>query len=429
MIETLYPGTFSGRLSDGLRVLVEEVPTSRAVSVGIWVKAGSRDDPESYSGLAHLLEHLLFKGTAARDAERITREVEAVGGYLNGATGRESTFYYAETPNEGFSVAMEVLADLVQHPVLRTEDLKKEKDIVLDEIRGHNDDPEQCAYDLFHEGLWEGRHPLSRTVLGSQEAVAALTRGTLVEHHVRFYRPANMVLVVCGAIDVQQAFRTAERLFEEVPEPHVHLQRSPPALCRRRLHHQRATQQAHIYIGLPGLCASDADLYALEVLNALFGSGAGSRLFRTIRERQGLAYAVSSSLVVYSDGGIWAVYAGAAPAQALRVTDLILDELERLRRDGVGAEELAVAKAKLRGHLILGMETNTNRMGRLGGAVMAGREILPPEALIERVEAVSEEDISRVVARFARADLGHLALVGPRVAGVERLIAAEAISG
>ena len=428
MIEALYPGTFSGWGSNGLRVLVEEVPTSRAVSVGVWVRVGSRDDPELHSGLTHLLEHLLFKGTATRDAERLTREVEAVGGYLNGATGRESTFYYVETPSDGFSVAMEVLADLVQHPALRPDDLKKEKDVVLDEIRGHNDDPEQCAYDLFHAGLWEGHHPLSWTVLGTQKAVETLVRETLIAHHARFYRPTNMVLVACGAIEAQQVFRMAEHLFEDVSDPHVHLQRSPPTLCRRRLYHQRATQQAHIYIGLPGLCASDADLYALEVLNALLGGGAGSRLFRTIRERRGLAYAVSSSLVVYSDAGIWIIYAGAAPAPALQVTDLILDELESLRRDGVGEEELTVAKAKLRGQLILGMETNTNRMGRLGGVVMAGREILSPEALVDRVEAISEDDIVRVIARFARADLGHLALVGPRVAGVERLMAAEPIS-
>jgi len=424
VIEALYPGTFSGRLKNGLRVLVEEVPTSRAVSVGVWVRAGSRDDPEPHSGLFHLLEHLLFKGTVTRDAECITREVDAVGGYLNGATGRESTFYYAEVPSDGFHLVMEILADLVQHPALRPEDLKKERDVVLEEIRGHNDDPEQYAYDLFHVGLWNASHPLSRTVLGNQEAIETLTRETLVDHHDRFYRPANMVLVVCGAIEAQEVFRTAEGFFECSSDFPISLRRSPPSLCRRRVLHQRDTQQTHVYFGLPGLHASDAGLYALEVVNAVFGGGAGSRLFQVVRERKGLAYAVSSSLVPYSDAGIWVVYAGSAPAQAFQVVDIILDELERLQRGGISAKELAVAKAKLRGQLILGMETNTNRMGRLGGAVMTGREILPPEGLIDQVEAVSEEDVSRVITKYARADLGHLALVGPRVNGLERVVVA-----
>jgi predicted Zn-dependent peptidase len=426
VIEALYPGTFYGRLENGLRILVEEVASSRAVSVGIWVRAGSRDDPKAHPGLFHLLEHLLFKGTRTRDAERMSREIDAAGGYLNGATGRESTLYYAEAPRDKFSVVIEILADLVQHPAFHSQNLKKERDVVLEEIRGHTDDPEQYAYDLFHAELWEASHPLSRPVLGNRAAIETVTRDALVDSHGRFYQPSNMVFVVCGAIEARDVFRAAAEIFETPSVSSVSAKRTAPSLWKGRVLHERDTQQMHIYLGLPSFHASDADRYTLEVVNAVFGDGTGSRLFHAVRERRGLAYAVSSSLVSYSDAGVWVIYAGSAPAQAFQVINVILNELEHLREEGISPTELAVAKAKLRGQLILGLEANANRMGRLGTAVMTGREILSPEALVDRVEAVSVEDASRVIGRFARADLGHLSLVGPRVDGLERIMVTKA---
>ena len=421
MIEALYERVFSTTLNSGLQVLVEEVPTSRSVSVGIWVKVGSRDDPDSLFGLTHFLEHLLFKGTFTRDARRIAQEIDGVGGHLNAATGKESTFYYAEVPVDGLPLALEILADLVQHPALDPEELERERGVILEEIKSHKDDPEQHAYDLFNAGLWEGSHPLSRSVLGDRSTIKEVTREEVAGYHRRFYQPGNMVLVVCGAIDVKRAITLVEQLFDPFSVSSGVSRRSPPSMRSGRALHERETEQSHLYLGLPGTNASDDDRFALEVANTVLGDGMSSRLFRIIREERGLAYAITSSLTLYSDAGSWVVYAGVAPENVAEVVKITLTELNRLRGEGISPDELSLAKAKLQGHLILNLETNANRMARLGSAAVIGREILSPDELIGRVGAVSLEDIARVLARFARPDALNLAVVGPRTADVEKL--------
>jgi predicted Zn-dependent peptidase len=423
VIETVYPGTFSTTLENGLRILVEEIPTSRSVSVGIWVKVGSRDDPGSYPGLSHLLEHLLFKGSVTRDAVRIAQEIDSVGGHLNGATGPETTFYYVEVPTDGFSLAFDILVDLVRHPALKPKELRKEKEVVLEEIRGHNDDPEQCAYDLFNASLWGTSHPLARPVLGEQKAIRGLSRQALLSHHQRFYQPTNMVVVACGAVEAESVLQmTANQRFDHLFPSSLPFERHPPCLQKGRSLHPRDTQQVHFYFGLPGPRASDEDRFALEVVNAVLGGGPGSRLFNSIREARGLVYTVSSSVIFYSDAGVWVIYAGMAPERVGEVAKITLKELIRLQREGIPSKELSTAKAKLRGQLILALETNSNRMGRLGNTVMLGREVLPLEAVIARLEAVSVDDVARVISQFVQLNEGHLAIVGPGVKGAERVL-------
>ncbi len=421
MIEALYEGVFSTTLENGLEVLVEEVPTSRSVSVGIWVKVGSRDDPDPLFGLTHFLEHLLFKGTFTRDATRIAQEIDGVGGHLNAATGKESTFYYAEVPVDGLPLALEILTDLVQHPALDPKELERERGVILEEISSHKDDPEQYAYDLFNAGLWKGSHPLSRSVLGDRSTIKEVTREEVAEYHRRFYQPGNMVLVICGAIAAKQVIAMVEQLFDPFSMSSGFSRRSSPSMRSGRTLHERETEQSHLYLGLPGTNASDDDRFALEGANTVLGDGMSSRLFRIIREERGLAYAITSSVTLYSDAGSWVVYAGVAPESVAEVAQITLTELNRLRDEGISSDELSLAKAKLQGHLVLNLETNANRMARLGSAAVTGREILSPDELIGRVGAVSSEDIARVLARFARPDALNLAVIGPRTADIEKL--------
>ena len=252
MIEPLYKGAFSARLASGLQVLGEEVSSSRCVSVGIWVKVGSRDDSPSHTGLAHFLEHLVFKGTHTRNAARIAREIDAIGGHLNGATGKESTFYYAEVPAEGLGVALDVLADLVQHPALDAQELERERGVVLEEIRGRDDDPEQVAFDLFTAGLWQEAHPLTRSVLGDRRTIGKVAREEIAEHHRRFYRPDNMVLVACGAVDAASLIEQLGRLFGDVLPSDPTPARVAPQMKSGQTVHKRDTGQSHLYVGLPG---------------------------------------------------------------------------------------------------------------------------------------------------------------------------------
>ncbi len=413
MIESPYPGAHAALLEDGLRVLVEEVPSSRSASAGVWVRVGSRDDPDSRPGLTHFLEHLLFKGTSTLDAAAISRAIDAIGGHLDGATGREATFYYAEVPADGLSRVLEILADLVQDPRFAPDAFERERGVVLEEIRGHDDDPEQTAYDFFSAGLWQG-HPLSRPVLGTPSTIKTVPREEIVAHYRRFYRHDNMIVVVSGAVAAEDVVGLVQRLFPPVPltkdGPTV---RARPCLQGGRREHHQDTGQTHLYVGLPGADLGDEDRFALGVVNSALGGGMSARLFRLIREERGLAYAVYSAALHYSDVGVWLVYAGVAPENTAEVLDLILNELASLRREGIRTEELRLAKAKLRGNLILDLEANSDRMFRLGGQAVAGQAIRSPEELIARLEAVRMIDVDRVIERFASVSEPNVTVVGP----------------
>jgi predicted Zn-dependent peptidase len=412
--ERLYDGASRITLENGLRILAEEVTTSRSVSLGIWVRAGSRDDPDRRPGLTHFLEHLLFKGTTSRDAIAISRAIDGVGGHLNGATGKEITFFYADVPADGVLVALDVLADLVQHPAFGREELERERGVVLEELRGHDDDPEQYAHDLFAAGLWEDGHPLSRPVLGERRTIEETTADELAAHHRRLYQPRNLVLVACGAVRAGPVVEAAARLFDTGSDSFTLSPRNPPRMRSGRSVHDRDTGQTHLYLGLPGIRACDPGRLALEVLDAVLGEGPGSRLFRLIREERGLAYTVSSFSTYHSDAGCFTIYAGVAPENLEETRDVILAELAHLRDEGASCEELALAKAKLRGTLILSLESNSDRMGRLGSAAIIEREILSPEDLIARVEAIGQEDVARAIERSIRLDSLNLAAIGPR---------------
>lgn len=415
VVEPVYEGAFQATLGNGLRILVNEVPQSRSISVGVWVRVGSRDDPETCPGLAHFVEHLAFKGTATRDAAMISEQIDAVGGHLNAATGKEATFYYAEVPADGLQPAIDVLADLACNPRFADEHIELERNVVLEEIRGHEDDPEEIAYDLFASGVWADNHPLARSVLGSRDAIARVDRGAIVAHHTSSHRPERMVLVACGAISAPHLVGLAEARFPDQPliaaSP---LGRTPPTFVARRANHARPNAQAHVFLGMSAPSAHSDDRFPLEVANSVLGDGTSSRLFRVVREEQGLAYVIASSVNYYSDAGLWLVYAGVAPEMVERVLELVDTELRRLLREAPPLEEIKLAKRKLRGHLILGLETNGNRAARLATAAIQDRAILSPDEMLARLDAVGPSDIRRVLDRYLTPEAMNLTIIGPQ---------------
>ena len=413
--EHLFDRVYDARLENGLRILIEEDPQSRSVSIGAWITSGSRDDPLERPGLAHLIEHLAFKGTAERDGAELSQAIDSVGGHLNAATGRESTVYYADVPAEGLSTAADVLSDLVCRPVFAADKVELEQTVVLDEIRGHNDDPEAVAFDRFVASVWEDGHGLARPVLGTAEAVRTVSREAIVEHHRRSYRSADMLVVACGALSAETWIpRLAEMFSSQEADEAQTKDRVVPGFRSGRNRFGSHGGQSHVYLGLPGLAADDPDRYALEVLNVILGDGTSSRLFRGIREDRGLAYSVGSTAVRYTDTGLWMIYAGTAPAHEDEVRSLLEAEIERLHKDGAVAEdEFALAKARLRGLFILGLESNANRAMRLGTAAISGRPILSPDEILRRFDAVSLDDIARAIQRFASPDRLHVTVVGP----------------
>ena len=412
-ISHLDRGLSEATLDNGMRVLVEEVPHSRSVSAGLWVRVGSRDDPADRSGISHFIEHMLFKGTPTRSAKEISRQIDALGGQINGATGKESTFYYAEAPASGLREVLEIISDIAQHPEFSSVELERERGVVLEEIRGRDDDPEQQAYDLFTAGLWQNGHPLTRPVLGERETIEGLSRDDLTSFHARFYTPDNMILVLCGAADTENVIDMASQLFNGSHKERSGSSRRSPILKGDRSTHTRDTGQTHIYIGLPAPDAKNNDRFAAEVVNTILGGGMSSRLFVHVREEQGLAYAVSSSVMSYSDAGVWLTYAGIAPQNVDRTLEILLEEIDTLHRDGVQQDELDLARAKLRGNFILDLESNINRMARLGGAAAADSEILSPDELIKRIDDVTIDDARRIIDTYVDLNRMNITVVGP----------------
>jgi len=410
---TLYPGAYEVGLDNGLRIFVEEVPQSRSVSAGVWIRAGSRDDPPQFPGIAHFVEHLAFKGSATRDARAISHQIDAVGGHLNAATSKESTFYYADVPADGVETALDLLADLTTHPRFAPADIELERNVVLEEIRGHEDDPEQTAYDLFSQGLWADDHPVARSVVGTRDAIASVSRDDVLAFHRTAYPSANMVLAVCGRVDVDRIVRLVERYFTSRSDDGTTPPRTPPVFQPVTVHYPRPTGMTHVYVGSPGPTAAHDDRIPLEVANSIVGDGTSSRLFHSVRESRGLAYVITSYVHSFSDGGVWLTYAGIAPRNRETVLELIQSEFETLLTSPIPQEELDLAKSKLRGHLILGMETNSHRASRLANAALQSRPILSPDELLARLDAVTCDSVHEVLANYLRLDRLHIATVGP----------------
>ncbi len=413
-VRELYANAYEATLNNGLRVLVEEVPQSRSVSSGIWIRAGSRDDPEHQSGLAHFIEHVAFKGSPTRDARAMSHEIDAVGGHLNAATAKETTFYYVDVPADGLATALDILADLSLNPKFDPDDMNLERNVILEEIRGHEDDPEQMAYDLFSQGLWADRHPFSRSVVGTRPVIESVQPADIRAFHRELYQPDNMILAVCGAADAKGVIRLAEEFFGTKAADEQHIpQRTPPVFQTGTTHHERPTGMTHIYVGTDGPNAAHDDRIPLEVVNSILGDGTSSRLFHAIRETRGLAYAVTSYINSFSDGGMWLTYAGVTPKNSETVIELIRAEFDELLSKPIPSEELDLAKAKLRGHLILSLESNGHGASRLANAVLQQRDILPPDELLARLDAVTCDSAHEVLSKYLQPDRLNITTVGP----------------
>jgi predicted Zn-dependent peptidase len=414
-VREIYPNAYEAVLDNGLRILVEEVPQSRAVSAGVWIRAGSRDDPEDRAGLAHFIEHLAFKGSLTRDAQAMSYEIDAVGGHLNAATAKESTCYYADVPAEGLPTALDLLADLTLNPRLTPDDVDLERNVILEEIRGSEDDPEQIAYDLFSEDLWADRHPFGRSIIGTRTAIERVQPDDVRAFHDASYQPGNMILAVCGAADARRVADLAARYFTARPSRNGSAPlRTAPVYQPGITHHERPTGASHIYLGTDAPVSAHEDRFPLEVVNSILGDGTSSRLFLSIRETRGLAYTVTSYVNSFSDGGVWMTYAGVAPTNVDTVIELIRTEFQRLLSEPIPEAEFRLAKAKLRGHVILGLETNAHRASRLANSVLQERQILSPDELLVRLDTVTQTDAHEVLSKYLRFDRLHIATVGPR---------------
>ncbi len=383
-------------LDNGLRVITEKIPSVRSVSIGIWVDVGSRDEQAGEEGFSHFIEHMVFKGTRRRSAEAISREIDALGGELNAFTSREGTTFYAKVLDEHVGQGIDLLADIFHHSRFDAKEVTKEKQVVLEEIRMVEDDPEDYLHDLHTKNAFR-THPLGRPILGEVATIQSLRRSQVLAFRNRHYRPAQVVVSVAGNFSFGPVLKQLASAFGgpwgQVPASG---QRIPPTLARGVHVKPRPLEQAHVCFGMKGLSHGDKDRYGAYVLNAILGGGVSSRLFQEVREKRGLAYSIYSSVMCFADSGLLTVYAGVRPDAAPRMMRLVLGELRRLQSTPVGRAELARAKSQLKGNLMLGLESTSSRMSKLAkDEIHFGRHI-PLREIMADIDAVSENQLSRL---------------------------------
>lgn len=401
-------------LENGIRLVSERIPTLKSVTIGIWVNTGSRDESPTQAGYAHFIEHMFFKGTTTRSATEISREIDALGGEMNAFTTRETTTYYVKVLDQHLPKALDLLGDLFLRSRLGKKEIEKEKQVVLEEIRMVQDDPEDLVQEL-HTKLAMGRHPLSRPILGRESTIVRIRRQDLIEYIDTHYRPEEIVLAVAGNFNQQQLEKTMARTFGKYCPSSGVLPRKrwPPEICGGAIVKHKSLEQVHLCLGLKGVAAGHKDRYAVYALNSVLGGGVSSRLFQEIREKRGLSYSIYSFLSGYSDGGTITVYAGTQAREVERVLELVSREIRRLSRDGIDRHELKRTKEQMKGGLMLSLESSHSRMNKLAKDELISRAHTTLEDMIFEISAVTPQQISQVTQDLFASERIALTGLGP----------------
>lgn len=400
-------------LPNGLRVITERMPQVRSVSVGIWVSSGSREERAEEAGISHFIEHMVFKGTRHRTAEQIARAVDSIGGGLDAFTSKEMVSYNAKVLDEHLPQAFDIVADLVRNPLFDEDDIKKEKGVILEELKMETDNPEYLVHEIFSSHFWKG-HALGRPILGTRQTIRAFDREQVARYYQRHYTPKNVLITAAGNLKHKHLARLAEDYFGDLraqkgsqpaptPKPHA------PLVFRDK----HSLEQVHVYLGVPSIPMAHRDRFAWYILNAILGGGMSSRLFQNIREKQGLAYTVFSDLTMYRDVGCMLVYAGTSPRSAGRVVESIVHEMKELAAHQVTPEELRRAKDHLKGSYVLGLESTSSRMGNLARQEVYFKRFFSLTELLDQVEEVTAEEVRSLAQRFFHPKQMAVTMLGP----------------
>jgi len=400
-------------LDNGLTVVTEPFSHVRSVAIGVWSRAGSRDEQVGREGAAHFLEHMFFKGTKNRTAFDIANELERLGGYLNAFTSKDHTCYFTRILDDHLESAVDVLGDMLQHSLLDPQEVDREKKVVQEEIKTAIDTPDDWIHDLFLMDLF-GEHPVAHPVLGSQESVDALTDDDLRRFIDRRYRPDNMLVAAAGSLEHEHVVELVEKTFTKLsPDPVEPRVEATPDSPPGTFPHPRDISQVHVIMGARGHHYLHPDRYALVVLMNLLAGGMSSRLFQSLRERRGLVYTVSSLTEFYEDTGITAFYLACAPQNAALATDLIREELIGIAEGRtVDESELEGSKEQLKGHLMLALESTYSRMARLAKGLLFEGRVMTLEETLAHIEAVTIEDLVRTTSSLLSPDILTTTMLG-----------------
>jgi len=371
---------------NGLRIVLEEVPHVRSVTIGVWVLTGSRDETEQNNGISHFIEHMLFKGTESRTAQQIAEAFESIGGQVNAFTSKEYTCFYARVLDSYKEYAISILADMLFHSTFLEEELEKEKKVVLEEIKMYEDAPDDHVHDLLADASFH-KHALGRTILGTEEQIQSFSKQMIVDYMDKKYTPNHIVISIAGNVN-EDFFSIVEKHFDQFSNEKRTKERIKPDFTGRSIVQNREVEQAHLCFGYEGLSIKDKDLVTMSVINNVLGGGMSSRLFQEVREKRGLAYAVFSYHSAYLDSGLLTLYAGTNKDELTLLQTTIENIIEELVANGLTDKELKNSKEQLKGNIMLGLESTSSRMSRNGRN----------ELLLQRHRSLDEiiEDIDKV---------------------------------
>lgn len=409
-------------LANGVRVVTDPMPGLKTASVGVWVGAGARNETPEINGIAHMLEHMAFKGTARRNARAIAEEIEAVGGHLNAYTSRENTAYFARVMAEDTDLALDIIADILQHSLFEPVELERERTVIVQEIAQTNDTPDDVIFDHLQAVAFPDQ-PLGRSILGTAERVTAMRREQLWEFMAAHYRPSAMVVGAAGAVEHDHIVGLAEKWFaglKSAPEAAP----DPARYGGGEYRSDRDLDQAHLAIGFPGVAHDDPDFYAMQVYSTLLGGGMSSRLFQEVRENRGLAYSVYSFTSSYRDSGLFAVYAGASEGNMEALVPVIGEEMAKTAVK-VGEDEVARARAQLKVGLMMSLESSSSRVEQLGRQMLIFGRPIGADEMIAAVDKVDAAAVTRAAKRVLGGGAPVVAALGPigRLENYDRIAA------
>jgi predicted Zn-dependent peptidase len=395
---------------NGVRIVLEQIPTVRSVAIGVWIGTGSRNETEQNNGISHFLEHMFFKGTKTRTAREIAEAFDSIGGQVNAFTSKEYTCYYAKVLDEHAPFALEMLADMFFHSTFVEEELQKERNVVLEEIKMYEDTPDDIVHDLLGKACY-ANHPLGYPILGTEETLRTFTSESLRGYMADYYTPDRVVISVAGNVD-ESFIHQVESYFGSFTAKRKASETKAPSFQPQKLARKKDTEQAHLCIGFNGLPVGHPDIYTLIILNNILGGSMSSRLFQEVREQRGLAYSVFSYHSSYQDSGLLAIYAGTGNHQLDLLFATIQETIEQLKEDGITEKELKNSKEQMKGSLMLGLESTNSRMSRNGkNELLLGRHRSLDE-MIEEINSVTVEKVNEL-ARTIFNENYALALISP----------------
>ncbi len=399
-------------MPNGLTLITEEMKHIRSISIGIWIKTGSRDEDRQWNGISHFVEHMVFKGTQHRSAEEIARQVDSIGGNIDAFTAKECVSFSMKVLDEHLPIALDVLSDLVLNPVFDDQDITRERGVILEEIKMDEDNPDYLVHEIFTQNFWKD-HPLGRPILGTRDTVKRFERTPVVDFYGQRFIPGNVIITAAGNLNHQRFVELVAKHFEKMKPSSNGFHSAPPKIVPKIiLKNKKSLEQVQICVGVPSYPITHEKRHSSYILNTLLGGGMSSRLFQNIRERQGLAYAIYSDLNPYRDTGCLSIYAGTSRESAVKVVESVVSEFQKLKADLVSPEELQRAKDQLKGSLMLSLESSTARMSNLARQEMYFDRFYGLDELIEKIEAVTAAELQELANFFFQTENVAVTILG-----------------